>query len=69
MRELISRITVSASGRLTEPLKWTLLGGIAIPSVPESPRTADRRELSDPERSYHERARLLAPVAAGIVAR
>jgi hypothetical protein len=29
MRELISRITVSASGRLTEPLKCTLLGGMA----------------------------------------
>jgi hypothetical protein len=30
MRELISRITVSVSGRLTDPLKCTLLGGIAI---------------------------------------
>ena len=30
MRELISCMTVSPSGRLTEPLKWTLLGGIAI---------------------------------------
>src|SRR4051812_14450850 len=29
MRALISRITVSASGRLTEPLKCTLLGGMA----------------------------------------
>src|SRR4051812_40703924 len=29
MRELISRITVSASGRLTEPLKWALVGGMA----------------------------------------
>jgi hypothetical protein len=28
MRVLISRITVSPSGRLTEPLKWTLVGGI-----------------------------------------
>jgi hypothetical protein len=27
MRELISRITVSASGRFTDPLKWTLLAG------------------------------------------
>jgi hypothetical protein len=33
MRELISRITVSVSGRLTEPLKCTLLGGMA-PSFP-----------------------------------
>jgi hypothetical protein len=53
MRELISCITVSASGKLTEPLKWTLLGGIAILSVTCSRvrlqwlRTADRRELSD----------------------
>jgi len=57
MRVLISRITVSASGRLTEPLKWTLLGGIPILSFPGSrlrPRSQhtvhpqDRREPCDP---------------------
>ena len=42
MRALISRITVSASGRLTEPLKWTLVGGNAILSL------LVRRKLSDP---------------------
>jgi hypothetical protein len=31
IRALISRITVSASGRLTDPLKCTLLGGIRDP--------------------------------------
>jgi hypothetical protein len=36
MRELISCITVSPSGRLTEPLKWTLPGGTALPSAPRS---------------------------------
>jgi hypothetical protein len=34
MRELISCITVSPSGRLTEPLKWTLLGGISSSPFP-----------------------------------
>src|SRR6478609_102641 len=43
MRELISRITVSASGRLTEPLKCTLLGGTAVLSVLRS-------EVWDPAR-------------------
>src|SRR4051812_43440952 len=33
IRALISRMTVSASGRLTDPLKCTLLGGIRHPLV------------------------------------
>src|ERR1700753_3824246 len=52
MRELISLMTVSASGRLTEPLKWTVVGGMAVLSrwfsapvchiTPATPRPADR---------------------------
>src|SRR5215216_6962707 len=76
MRELISRITVSASGRLTEPLKWTLLGGTAILSDPRS-RLRLRsqhavRELSDaasvnttPACSMHAPLRFASPRLSG----
>src|SRR6516225_9915773 len=58
MRELISRITVSVPGRLTDPLKCTLSGGIAIlqyervlgPRVVTAAAAARRRSADTPGR-------------------
>src|SRR4051794_23106563 len=60
MRELISRMTVSASGRFTEPLKCTLLGGMAA-SLLLLRRMRRRTVRPPPRRHCHNCAPLPRP--------